>query len=108
MRIISRKRLRDFWEYEAAAEAPLRHWYKVTRQARWRTFVEARQTFGHADQIKVNSGNTVTVFNAGGNKYRLITAVHYPKTAHQKEGRVYILRVLTHAEYDDATWRLKL
>ena len=36
----------------------------------------------------------IVVFNVGGNRYRLIAIVSYPK------GKVYIQHVLTHKEYD--------
>lgn len=39
------------------------------------------------------------VFNIGGNKYRLITAVHFNR------GKVYVRAVLTHAEYDSGKWK---
>ena len=38
--------------------------------------------------------NDRVVFNIGGNKYRLVVAVHY------RDKRVYIRFVGTHAEYD--------
>jgi mRNA interferase HigB len=41
----------------------------------------------------------LTVFNIGGNKARLIAAIHYNRR------RVYIRAVLTHAEYDAARWK---
>jgi mRNA interferase HigB len=40
-----------------------------------------------------------TVFNIGGNKVRLIAAVHY------NTQRLYIRNVLTHKEYDKNKWR---
>jgi len=43
-----------------------------------------RETFPHADQV-----GKFTVFNIGGNKVRLVAAVHY------KLGKVYIRHVLT-------------
>ncbi|WP_414529831.1 type II toxin-antitoxin system HigB family toxin [Nodularia chucula] len=56
--------------------------------------VELRQTFSSADQV----GN-FTVFNIGGNNYRLITLVDY------KFQKVFIRHVLTHAEYDKEDWK---
>ena len=44
--------------------------------------------------MTVASGNTVTVFNIGGNKYRLVVAVSY------RRGSVFVRFVGTHAEYD--------
>ena len=40
-----------------------------------------------------------TVFDVGGNKYRLITAIHFNRR------KVYVRRVLTHAEYDRGDWK---
>ena len=42
---------------------------------------------------------TRTVFNIGGNKGRLIAAVHY------NTHRIYIRHILTHKEYDRGSWR---
>ena len=39
------------------------------------------------------------VFNIGGNKYRLITAIHFNRR------KVYIRHVLTHQEYDRGAWK---
>ena len=47
--------------------------------------------FGYGTADKVDGH---VVFNVGGNKYRLIAFVSYPK------GKVYIQHVLTHKEYD--------
>ena len=102
MRIISVKTLRQFWQRHADAEGALRAWYEVTEAVRWRSFMEVRRTFRSADAVKVASGNTVTAFNIGGNKYRLVAAIHY------NTGVVYALMVLTHQEYDAAGWRDRL
>jgi mRNA interferase HigB len=51
----------------------------------------------------VSSGNPVVVFNIRGNKYRLIVAIHY-----RPSGRVFVLRFLTHAEYDKEKWKAEL
>jgi mRNA interferase HigB len=40
-----------------------------------------------------------TVFNIGGNKVRLIAAVHYNRN------KVYTRHVLTHQEYDTGKWK---
>jgi mRNA interferase HigB len=51
------------------------------------SFADLRTLFPSADQV----GN-LTVFNIGGNKARLIAAIHYNRH------RIYIRAVLTHAE----------
>jgi len=94
MRIISLRRLREFWAEHPDAEASLRSWSRVVHQACWQRFMDVRTHYGSADQV-----GKFTVFNIAGNKYRLITVIHF------NTGRVYVRRVLTHAEYDRDTWK---
>jgi mRNA interferase HigB len=102
MRVIARKRLGEFaLRHPDAAEA-LEKWCRVFREARWRNIQEVRRVYPHADSVTVASGNTVTVFNVCGNKYRLIVAIHYNRQ------RVYILRLLSHAEYSKNLWKKSL
>lgn len=101
-RVISLRRLREFWEQHPDAEAPLQTWYRVARHAEWTSIRDVRQTYPDADAVTAESGATMTVFNIGGNKYRLITSIWY-------EGQhVYIKRVLTHAEYSKDRWKGQL
>lgn len=94
MRIISRKALREFWEVHSDAEQPLEDWYRITRHAFWLNLAQTRHDFPHADPV-----GDCTVFNIGGNKYRLIAKIRYNKQ------RVYIINVLTHKEYDKEKWK---
>lgn len=94
MHIITRVRLKEFWEKHPNAEISLRLWYKLTSLAQWQNFVELRQIFPSADQVE-----NLTVFNIGGNNYRLITLVDY------EYKKVFIRHVLTHAEYDKQNWK---
>lgn len=93
MWVVSLKRLREFWAILPLAEVPLRGWFTQTSAAIWRNFGDLRGTFPSADSV----GNC-TVFNIAGNKYRLIARVFH--TSH----KVYVLRVMTHAEYDLKDW----
>ena len=102
MRIISIRTLREFWQRHADAEKPLKDWFGTTETALWHDFTDVRQTFGSADNAKVKSGNTVTIFDIGGNKYRLITAIHYNTET------VYAMTVLAHNEYDTNKWKARL
>lgn len=101
MRIITRKLLEASKVTFPKARAPLDHWHRVTRAARWQNLVHTRQTFPHADQVTVKSGRTVTVFNIT-NAFSLVTAIHYNRQ------EVFTLRFLTHAEYDQDTWKCTL
>jgi mRNA interferase HigB len=93
MWVVSLKRLREFWAIHRNAEVPLRGWYTLTSEADWRTFADVRATFPSADLV----GNC-TVFNIGGNNFRLVARVFY------RSHKVYVLRVMTHAEYDRDDW----
>jgi mRNA interferase HigB len=49
--------------------------------------------------VRVRSDNPVVVFNIAHNRYRLITAVHFNRE------KVFVLRFLTHKEYDRDQWK---
>jgi mRNA interferase HigB len=108
MRIISKTKLRRFWEGNPDAETALRRWRAIVLAASWATPPDVKATFGkNVDFVEVESGNTVGVFNVHGNTYRLIAAIHHlPKF--YKKGRVYVLRVMTHDEYDLNHWKEEL
>ena len=99
MHVISKKRLREFWDEHASAEVALRRWYKVVSHARWEQWSDVKATFSSADQVKVASGTPMVVFNVGGNNYRVVTRALF------EFGRVYIKRVMTHAEYGKGRWK---
>ena len=94
MHIISKPRLREFWLQNSDAEIPLLNWYKQSKKAQWKNLTETREMFSHADAV-----GECTVFNIGGNKYRLITKINY------KAKIIYIRFVLTHFEYDKDKWK---
>jgi len=99
VRVISLKPLREFWRRHADAEEPLRLWYKVAAGAEWSNLHEVRQAYPHADGVRTARGDTLTVFNIRGNKYRLIARIRY-------EYRLVNVRaVLTHEEYDEGRWK---
>ena len=99
MRIITRKRLREFALQNPQAAENLRKWERLIRAAKWQSLQDVRRVYPHADAVAVASEKIVTVFNIGGNKYRLVTAIHY------NTQRVYILRLLTHADYSRNLWK---
>lgn len=102
MRLIKRTTLREFARRFPKAATALDAWARLALSAAWKTLVDTRKTFPHADQVKVKSGRTVTIFNVCGNDFRLITAIHYDR------GKVFILNFLTHAEYSKDTWKNRL
>jgi len=94
MHIISRKRLKEFWEAYPDAKGALESWYKTAKKAKWKHITEVRQTYSHADAV-----GSCTVFNIAGNKYRLITKIEYRIQC------IFIKQALTHAEYDQEEWK---
>lgn len=99
MWVISKKRLREFWSVHADARCPLRHWHKVVTQASWSNLSDVRRQFPHADPVTTRNETVMTLFNIGGNKYRLIARVVYQRH------KVYVKQVLTHAEYSKGDWK---
>ena len=75
-------------------ENALAQWYTEVKQGGFSSLDELRQTFLSADRV-----GRLTVFNIGGNKARLIAAIHYNRK------KVYIRAVLTRAEYDKNRWK---
>lgn len=72
MHIITRKRLNEFIETHPDSKTSLQNWYRIVKKKSFSSFVELRNDFPHADQV-----GKLTVFNIGGNKTRLIAAIHY-------------------------------
>jgi mRNA interferase HigB len=102
MRVIKPSRVREFAEKFPDAAASLMAWLKMTREADWQSLADVRVTFPNADGVTVKSRHVVTVFNVGGNKYRLIVAIKY------KWSVVYVLQFLTHAQYNKESWKGQL
>lgn len=94
MWIVSKSRIRDFWESgHRNAEAPLSAWHDVVKHFDWMQWSDVKASFRNADQV----GDCV-VFNLGGNNYRLIARIRY------RSHKVYVLKVMTHAEYNRRRW----
>jgi mRNA interferase HigB len=98
MRVVSKARLKSFWEApgHGGSEGPLRAWYTHVnhRSVAWQSWGEVRGDFATASLV-----GTCVVFNVGGNKYRLVTRILYPSQ------KVFVLKVMTHAEYDKDQWK---
>lgn len=94
MHIITRKRLLAFSEKYPNTSTSLDTWYRIIKQNEITNFSRLREIFPSADKV----GN-LTVFNIGGNKIRLIAAIHYNTQC------LYIRHVLTHTEYDKGKWK---
>jgi mRNA interferase HigB len=89
LRIISKKKIRDYGRDNTQAELPLLEWYLKMQLTRAGSLNDLRALFNSVDSVC-----DYTVFNIGGNNYRLITAVHYNTQL------CYIRAIWTHSEYD--------
>jgi mRNA interferase HigB len=94
MNPIAKPILKNFWTKHPDAEKPLQAWYKTIKGKDFLDFNDLRATFASADYVK-----PFTVFNIGGNKYRLIASIRYNRK------KVFIQSILTHAEYDLGNWK---
>ncbi|HLL70324.1 MAG TPA: type II toxin-antitoxin system HigB family toxin [Pyrinomonadaceae bacterium] len=94
MHVITRKRLNEFAERYPETKTALAHFYDLAKHNDFSNFAELRTLFPSADQV-----GKLTVFNIGGNKVRLVAAIHYNRR------KVYIRAVLTHAEYGEGRWK---
>jgi len=92
--VITRKRLREFAAKHREAAEPLGVWYAIMARTDFGPFAELKRVFRSVDKV-----GKFTVFDIGGNKFRLIAAIHYNRK------KVYIRHVLTHVEYDSDKWK---
>jgi mRNA interferase HigB len=92
MRVISVKRLRQFWQQKdyRDSEQALRAWYAEARKANWKGPHEIKAQYRSASIV----GNDRVVFNICGNKYRLVVALKYDF------GIVFVKFIGTHKQYD--------
>jgi len=69
------------------------------KHGRFNNIAELRNVFPSADQVTVRSGRTVIVFNIAGNHHRLIASCHYNTQL------IFVLKIMTHAEYSKKAWK---
>lgn len=73
---------------------PMKGWLKAASKAAWKNFTDVKATFNSADPV-----GSKTVFDVGGNKFRIVDVIDY-------EGqKIFIRAVLDHAEYDKGNWK---
>jgi len=93
VRVISVKKLKDFWSKPAYrdSELALRAWYAEAKRGNWFNSHQIKQIYRTASIV----GNERVVFNICGNKYRLVVAVKY-------EFQIFYIRFIgTHGQYDN-------
>jgi mRNA interferase HigB len=80
----------QFVQKHAGSEAALKDWITKTKAANWENNADVQKTFNSADHL----GNQKFIFNIGGNNFRMVAMVWI------EAERVYLLKLMTHAEYD--------
>lgn len=89
MKVHGLERLEEFRRKHSDAQAPLSSWVEVIQNNAYQSLARLKETFSSVDYDK-----PYTIFNIGGNKYRLMAIVDYTIQV------VLIYQVMTHAEYD--------
>jgi mRNA interferase HigB len=95
VRIVGNEKIAKFSRDHSTANNALAGWMTVVEGAAWKNPAELKRTFGNASFV-----GDQTVFNIGGNKFRLIALVRYRLQI------VLVQYVLTHKEYDKGGWKL--
>lgn len=91
MRVITKKKLIDFYNKHPQAKIALEDWYNMATKSTWENFVQVKASwYNSVDYI----GNNRYVFNIKGNNFRLIVIILFTPCL------IYIRFVGTHAEYD--------
>ena len=93
MHVIAKRTLLAFATKDPAARDRLLAWHKAMEASAAKDFNELKQTFKGADYVP----RKYTVFDIGGNEYRIVAVVHYDIQ------KVYVRLVGTHGEYDKWT-----
>ena len=94
MHLITKKTLKAFWQKYPDSKTALMRWVRIIQKNQFDDFAQLKLTFPNADLV-----GKLTIFNIGGNKYRLITAIHFNRQ------KIYSRQILTHKEYDKGDWK---
>jgi mRNA interferase HigB len=98
LHVISRKKLLEAEKKHRGIGPALDAWYRNAKSAKWKSLQEVRRTYPSADGVPVGD-KVFTVFNIGGNNFRLIVGINY------ETQRIFTKYVLTHADYDKGDWK---
>lgn len=90
MRIVSKKKIVDYYRNHGISKTALEVWNKKVSKSSWENLNDLKQDYLSADYI----GNNRVVFNVKGNDYRVVTIIIYVSQ------KVYIRWIGSHAEYD--------
>ena len=96
MTLIGLPKLTEFWGRHPRARKPLEAWKTLIEKNSFKHFTHLKQTFGTVDYSAPD-----TIFDVGGNKYRVVVVVSF-------QGQIAVVNeVMTHDEYDSWSKRRK-
>jgi mRNA interferase HigB len=94
MHIISHAKIIEAQKAHPECRNALEQWYRFTKRVHWESYSDVKSCFSSVDKI-----GDKFVFDIGGNKLRLITAIHF------NTQKVFVRLVLTHNQYDKGDWK---
>ena len=89
MRVISNKALVDFAAWHPDASEPLQAWRNILESGGFQHFAALKAVLNATDKV-----GDFYVFNIGGNKYRIVAAIHFNRQM------LFVRHVMTHKQYD--------
>lgn len=94
MHVVTHSRITDAQTEHPDSATALDYWYRLAQRGTYRNFAGLKAAFGSVDKV-----GPLFVFDVGGNKLRIIAAVHF------NTGKVFIRHVLTHRDYERGAWK---
>lgn len=91
MKVIGTGRLEQFGVKHSQTKLALRAWLGIAQESKWNNLMNVRGTI---NSVSGFAKKRYTVFNIGGNNFRLVCLINY------KTQTILITDMFTHAEYD--------
>jgi len=91
--LIKKQTIEDYIKKNARSKASFEIWFSILKRADWNEPNDIISTFNSADIL--GKGSNRTVFNIGGNNYRMICLYHFGIN----RVHLFVKWIGTHAEY---------
>jgi mRNA interferase HigB len=98
MHVISRAAIKAAAACHPSAGGWLEQWWRHAAKSRWESLQDVRLVYPSADQV-----DRCLVFDARGNRFRLIVGVKYADEI--QRGTLWVKQFLTHAAYSKGQWK---
>ncbi len=98
MHVISRATIEAAAKRHPSAAGWLEQWWRHAAKSRWESLHDVRLVYSSADRV-----GRCLIFNACGNRFRLIVGVKYADDV--QRGTLWVKHFLTHAKYDKGDWK---